>query len=451
MRVVHPLIGAMTLALLSQTAYAKNITVDGEDKGNLDLMVKAMHVVDGKDNGFDPNYGTSTLLKMKYTSPAWNGLKFGLGFYSVGELLGPNNPDSSDSKQKPASGMFANTRDSMESILGEAHLKYKTENFKAFAGRMIFDSPMTHSSVSTLPSFHTALGGTYKASTNLEFGIAQITQIALGARTVTEFGLIGEGTNTAGTTRKPQIVGGSVEQATFLDIDEMTAGGGENNNGINAISLNYKPSKATNIDVWNYYADNITNTFYVEASQGYKLANKSKVKVLAQFLNQKDMGDYTSEIDYNLLGLKAVYATKGWKAYAAMNQSSGDTAMLNAWGGDPAYTSSMFSRNAYRENVTAFKVGGMYKFTPKWMLSASYANYSKSDTDGKQAKPPEIGGAWNLTPMDDANETNVALVWKPIKKTVVKLVHSNRTSEYDGSNDLDRTQSHTRLIGVWKF
>lgn len=456
MRVVRPLIGAMALAMISQNAFAKNITVDGENKGDLDLMVKVMHVVDGKENNFDPNYGTSTLLKMKYTSPSWNGLKFGVGFYSVGELIGNNPPANTAKGEKLASGMFANTSDSMESVLGEAHLKFKSDNFNAFAGRMIFKSPLTTAAVSTLPTFHTAFGGNYQASENLQFGIAQITQISLGARAVTEFGLIGEGTKTAGTSVKPQIVGGKTEQATFLDIDEMTAGGSENNNGISALSLNYKPTKATNIDVWNYYADNISNTFYVEAKQGYKLANKSKVKLMAQFLNQKDVGDFSGnmgngagDIDYNLFGVKAVYATKGWKAYAAFNKSSGDTAMLNAWSGDPAYTSSMFSRNAYRENVTAFKVGGMYKFMPKWALSASYANYSKSDTNGKI--PGNI-----LTPMDDANEVNVALTWKPIKKTMLKLVHSNRTSEYDGfitssGKQLDRTQSHTRLIGVWKF
>ncbi len=451
MRVVRPLIGAMALAMISQNAFAKNITVDGENKGDLDLMVKVMHVVDGKENGFDPNYGTSTLLKMKYTSPAWNGLKFGLGFYSVGELIGTNDPNTADG-DKVAAGMFANEYDSMESVLGEAHLKFKSDNFNAFAGRMIFKSPLTTAAVSTMPTFHTAFGGNYQASDSLQFGIAQITQISLGARAVTEFGLIGEATNTAGTTVKPQIVGGNTEQATFLDIDEMTAGGSENNNGISALSLNYKPTKATNIDVWNYYADNISNTFYVEAKQGYKLANKSKVKLMAQFLNQKDVGDFSGnmgngagDIDYNLFGVKAVYATKGWKAYAALNKSSGDTAMLNAWSGDPAYTSSMFSRNAYRENVTAFKVGGMYKFMPKWMVSASYANYSKSDTTGKRA------GVGVLTPMDDANEVNVALTWKPIKKTMLKLVHSNRTSEYDGFKGNDFTQSHTRLIGVWKF
>lgn len=443
MRVVKPLIGAMALALVSQNAMAKNITVDGDNRGDLDLMVKVMHVVDGKDNGFDPNYGTATLLKMKYTSPEWNGLKFGLGFYSVGELIGPNNADSDDSKPKPASGMFANTTDSMESILGEAHLNYKRDAFSAFAGRMMFDSPMTTSAVSTLPNFHTAFGGDYQISESLKFGIAQITQIALGARTVTEFGLIGEGGISAGTTVKPILAGGTYEQATFLDINEMTEGGSNNNNGINAMSLNYKPSKATNIDVWNYYADNITNTFYVEASQGYPLANKSKVKVMAQYLNQTDIGDFTStkvsEIDYNLFGLKAVYAAKGWSAYAAVNQSSGDTEMLNAWSGDPAYTSSMFSRNAYRENVTAYKVGGMYKFTPAWMLSASYANYGQSDTD--------VGA---LTPSTDATEINAVLTWKALKSTTLKLTHSTRTSEYDTATT-DRTQSHTRLVGVWKF
>lgn len=445
MTAIRPLVGAIALALVSQPALSKNITVDGENKGDLDLMVKAMHVVDGKENGFDPNYGTSTLLKLKYSSPSWNGIQLGLGGYVVGDLLGLNDETLNTAEgEKAASGMFANDYTSTESILGEAYLKYRQDAFSAFAGRMIFNSPMTKSAVSTLPSFHTAFGGNYKFSDSLNVGLAQITEIAPGARTITEFGLIGEKTITAGTTFNTY---GTDNQATFLDVSEVTRIGSteaDNDNGINALSLNYKPTKATNIDVWNFYADNITNTFYVEASQGYKLANKSKVKVMAQFLNQTDVGNFDTtfgrEIDYNLFGVKAVYATKGWKAYAAFNKSSGDTEMLNAWSGDPAYTSSMFSRNAYREDVSAYKIGGMYKITPKWIASASYANYGQSDTP-----------TGSLTAQNDATEINAVLTWKAAKKTVVKLTHSNRTSEYDDATSGDRTQSHTRLIGVWKF
>lgn len=445
MKKLLPLASAIALAMAAQAAQAKNITEDGVNYGDLDLGVKVMHVIDGKENGFDPNYGTATLLKMKFTSPEWNGLHFAVGAYAVGELIGNNAPNTADG-DKIASGMFANNYDSMESILGETYLKYKAQSFDLFAGRMQYDSPLTTAAVSTLPSFETVIGGNFKVNDSLNFGLTQITQIAMGARTVTEFGLIGEGTITGGTTFNPDA---SNEQATFMDIGEITRIGGteaDNNSGITAISMNYQPTKSTHIDVWNYYADNITNTFYVEASQGYKLANKTGVKVMAQYMNQQDTGNFDTtfnrEIDYNLLGLKAVYKAKGWSAYAAMNKSSGDTEMLNAWGGDPAYTSTMFSRNAYRENVTAYKVGGMYKITPSWILSAGYANYGQSDT--------KISGG-KVAASNDACEMDMVLTWKATKSTTLKLTHAKRTSEYDDAMAMDRTQAHSRIILDWKF
>jgi long-subunit fatty acid transport protein len=124
--------------------------------------------------------------------------------------------------------------------------------------------------------------------------------------------------------------------------------------------------------------------------------------------------------------------------------------MLNAWGGDPGFTSSIFSRNEYRENVTAFKIGGRYKITPKLTLKGGYANYGQSDTSAP-AKVLKVAATGRVAPQTDATELDIALIWKPKKNVMLKLFHANRTSEYEGANSKDLTQAHTRLIGVYKF
>ena len=97
---------------------------------------------------------------------------------------------------------------------------------------------------------------------------------------------------------------------------------------------------------------------------------KTKLDLGAQYLRQDDVGDGTKgiqgipaieanfgsgDLDYNLFGLKAglIGAKKKRTAHVMWNQSDGDTAFFSAFGGDPAYTSSIFSRNAYRQNVNA--------------------------------------------------------------------------------------------------
>ncbi|MBO1926094.1 OprD family outer membrane porin [Thiomicrorhabdus sp. 6S2-11] len=432
---LKPIIVAVTLGVISNSAYAKNFTIDGEDKGNLDFMFKALTVVDGKSNGFDPNYGTAELLKMKYTSVRWNGVNLSAGFYMDGDLLG-NNLDNPSADDKIARGLYTAGDTHANSLMGELNLTGKHGDFGWFVGRTIFKSPLTVSSSSTMPSFHHGYGINYKVNEAIKLSATQITKMAFGARTATEWGLIGEGTGTSGTAINPTSM-----QAKFIDIEEATLGvGTPETNGITAVNADFNISKASKVSIWNYYADKISNNFYVQGQHKFKIADKRALKVEAQLLNQKEVGTgLAGELDYTLVGAKATYISKGWSAYLAANSSSGDTAMLNAWGGDPAYTSTIFSRNAYRENVTAYKVGGKYKITPKWILSAAYADYGQSDTT--------VG---SLAAASDATEFDISLAWKYSKNLTFKAFHVSRTSEYDTDSN-DRTQSHSRIVMVWKY
>jgi len=84
-------------------------------------------------------------------------------------------------------------------------------------------------------------------------------------------------------------------------------------------------------------------------------------------------------------------------------------------------------------------VGGKYKITPKWILSAAYADYGQSDTT--------VG---SLAAASDATEFDISLTWKYSKNLTFKAFHVNRTSEYDTDSN-DRTQSHSRIVMVWKY
>jgi hypothetical protein len=434
----------------------------GSNSGEVSGEFKVMHVIDADNNNYDPSTGTAYLVKLKYLTPSWNNAKLGIGFYNAGDLLNMTDFDVDGTpdpnlEEKVARGMFVTDDGAEKSQLGELYLNYAGEGFEINAGRQLYDTPLTNIAYSTMPNFHTAFGISTTALTDTKLSFDLVTQMSFGARAMTDWGLIGEGTQTAGATVLPSSIG----QAEFHDISQIAIGSDtEDTDGIAVIGATYSGIKGAKISAWDYYADDISNTIYAEGNYGMPVSGL-KLMLAAQYLNQSDVGtlvqdynadfssattgNFTDGIDYSLFGVKAALKGQKWMAYAAYNKSSGDTGFFNSWGGDPAYTSSIFSRNAYRENVSAYKVGVKYDFLKNFFVMLSHADYGQSDSVGR------LSGIGNVTALTDAKETDLVLVYKPMKDLMLKLFHANRTSEYDGSKGKELTQAHTRLVASYTF
>ena len=238
-----------------------------------------------------------------------------------------------------------------------------------------------------------------------------------------------------------------------MSMSEAAGFGGSK--GRSVVGITYNGVKNLQADVWAYHAYDIANDFYAELKYKIPVAKGMAVKLNAQYLMQKDTGDsLAGDIDFNMLGLKASIGTKKWGAYAAFN-SSGDKdngtegQYFNAWGADPAYTSSIFSRNAYREDVDAYKIGARYTIMKGLKLMISYADYGKSKT--QQANLMASPGT-NLH--NDAYEVDTVLVYKPSKKWMFKLFNARRKSEYNDNTSAateGARQNHYRLIASYTF
>jgi len=456
---MKPIITAMSLAMLTTgTAFAAEKPAEDEG-GTLTAQVKLHHVVDGKDNGYDVNSGTAEMLKLKYLSSSVGGAKLGMGFYAVGDFFDQTDVMTT-SNGRPGTGLYIvdapNTEPTTHTLLGELYIDYTRKALNVYAGRMIFDSPLTTSSENLLPDFHTVLGAGYKINEAFNVGLTQMTRMSIATRGANEFGLTGEGTGTGGITQSPFVV----LRGEFQDISTVALGpDAEDTDGLTIINASYKPSKKMDVSAWGYMAHDIYNALYLEANHVTPIKSKKiNLKLSGQYLTQRAAGDKLAtgttfdadDIDFNMFGLKAALGNKKWGAFIAMNQSSGDTGMFNAFSGDPGFTSAQFSRNEYRENVTAYKIGGKYVINPKWIIAAGYANYGQSDTVARNAiiTVPLDGTSEAQT---DAKEFDIGITWKPTKKTMLKLTHAQRTSEYDGAGGRDLTMGHTRLIAVANF
>jgi hypothetical protein len=434
----------MAFCLMSAPVWAADLQKDGKDLGKVELSIKAMSIIDAEDNGYDPNDGTAYLLKLKYETTEWNNVKLGVGMYTNGDLFNLTDFDT----ERVARGLFVTDDGSEKSQLGELYLDYKPGEYHLYGGRKIYKTPLTTITYSTMPNFYNVYGASTTALSKTKLGIAQITDMSFGARSMTDFALIGEGTKSAGSAIKTSLIG----QAEFHDISTATLGdGAPDTNGITVLNAEYDATKNIKLGLWDYYVDDITNNIYFQADATVPLTGK-KLKLSGQYLTQSETGDkLAGDRDFNLAGLKASIGNKKWGAFVAYNTSSGDTAMLNAWGGDPAYTSTIFSRNAYRENVDAYKIGGRYKIVNNLTLKVAYANYGKSDTVAPANVVKAGAAGTTVSAITDADELDIVFIWQAQKNLMLKLFHANRTSEYDGSNGADLTQAHTRLIGVYKF
>jgi len=108
---------------------------------------------------------------------------------------------------------------------------------------------------------------------------------------------------------------------------------------------------------------------------------------------------------------------------------SGSSRILNPWSGDPAYTSTFFSRNAYRADVDAYKVGFNYDIRKNLKLITYYADYGTSSTPGTFAPSKPIELPVKLGE-DDAIETGVLFKYKPMADLTIFTGVIYKTSEY---------------------
>ncbi|MGB5733592.1 MAG: OprD family outer membrane porin [Thiohalocapsa sp.] len=446
-----------------------DLNFGGTDYGTFTGRIMAMTILTAKDNGWDPNTGNSYSVMGQYQSPVWNGFRFTTAAYLNGDIFGTTDFDPNPDKGRTALGMFIGKDGAQKGQLTVVNATFSSDQIYAFAGRATIDTPLTKNTYNLVPNSYTALRVGARPVKGVDFSLGQITQMSFGSRAMTDWGFIGEATGTGGAAQLPNQNG--LGQAKFLNLGQIALGpDADNVSGMTLASATYDGLPHTKIGLWNAYVQDIANDLYFDVSA--KIPLKSlKLDLGAQYLRQDDVGAGTrgiqggpaiqvnfgrGDLDYNLYGLKAglLGAKKKWSLHALWNHSDGDTAFFNAFGADPAYTSSIFSRNAYRKDVDAWGLRGKYMIMPGLDFMAAYFDYGKSET---------VGAVPNVTPLalptSNANELDLVLTWKPkqIKGLMLRTFYVNRTSEYDDfvnprtNKQADATMSHWRLIAVYSF
>ena len=423
------------------------------DDGKVHGYARLHHIFDGKANGFDKNTGSTMGLGLKYGQTIKKHLAIGGEFYAVrdtgftnenktvalGQFLG-------ESKTDLALGHVSGLHFTFKELPGKSKVTWARSQFK---------SPMTKIQITHVPNMYEYLrADTGVLSGNLS--LAYISNMAYGSRSAADFGLIGEGTGTAGMTVSPFSESPtSLKRGEYYTISETT-GNKVNSSGIAVLGYEKKIGNLR-LNIWDFKVDNLLNNFYTEAD--YKIGwGKGKALVLSgQYLDQSMDSTVLNTANGNSYG-GAFYGVQAKLKYdklvltAAYNKKDDEGGFYNAWGANPSYTSSIFSRNEYRDNVSAYKGTLVYNFAKNIKFLVSHANYGQSDmvTSGKVN-----GEGYTLASATDAKETDIAIMYKPRKNIMLKLFNANRTSEFDGAvgagKTFEKTQNHTRFIANYSF
>lgn len=436
-------------------SYADTLLDDMDDKKDgLSGHIRFIHVLHGKDNGFDPETGSTVGLNLRYRTKSFYGLQANIGFHYVGDtsLTDFSRDSSGKYNKKIASGLFLTSDFSSKAILDEANIVYRfNDEIMLKVGRrsppetlpFYIASPIALFKVSQVENSYEAASIHVKALDDTVVSVAQITKMMLGTRATSDYALIGEYTNTAGVAVNPLELRGE-----FIDIEKLAFTNGLDSNGkvvdtsgITMFSLINRSYPRTTIQFWNYYAYDIVNFFNLQVDKTISFKNIDTT-LKFQYLKEDDIGDsLAGGIDATMYGVLANFKINPFVFSIAYNHSKGE--FFNPWGFDSGFTSSLFSRNEYRDDVSAYKLGALYSLNSKMKVSISYANYGQSNSYGGNVDR-------TLYPTRDATEIDTVVSYKHSKQFIVKLLNVLRTSEYESSTS-DRKQNQWRIIAQYKF
>jgi hypothetical protein len=429
--------------------------------------------------------------KLKYQTGALYGLRFGAAMYTTHDTgLTKEDYKTRDGYSQMAQGLHG---DDMEdyATLGEAYVSYRLSNTDLTYGRQEFKTPMTENAVTIIPNLFEGTVATIKEIPDFTVTAAHITKMQYGTRAATDAALIGDIayaiTSGAGYGFVSPVNGttGAVTpgfgKTSFQDMSEATFGRTAgvsgaprmDTSGVTAIGIDYKKGNLQ-ARIWDYYAHEMYNTIYADTE--YKLnAGAAKVSLGAQILKQNDIADFTSstgatalkslvpisfpgkgvlyrtkisddgQIDAMVWGLQAKASIDSWAFNAAFTDST-DGHVINAWGGDPLYTGSIFTRNNYRADTSAYKVGGEYDFSTLGIKGLKFSiNHAEYDSNVQTYTALGVKSGMRE---EKSSETDYMLhyVVPSVKGLWFRLFHverDNDTREYE--------QSHTRLIANLSF
>jgi len=350
----------LSILLFTSSVYAVDSIQSWFEEGSVKGNIRYYFIETKKDNpgpSYSSAHSNAVGGTLSYTTASWSGFQTGATFMTTNGFALPTSVDTSTigrdngvRLEGDASGKIA--QDSF-SVLGEAFVKYQYKDLRLLYGRVIIDTPLIHEKdVRMLP---TAVQGSfidYKLDPNITMGVSYLTHFK--QRTSDTF---------------VNIVQHSLGTETRAVI-------GDNEGEVIIFDAEYKRDNAS-AKLYNYYADDFMNSFYIDMDYKNKLDSGYSYKAAVQFINQMSIGNADDNLDKigsltggNKLSSNA-FAFKFGMAYRessidlafskVLSDSDRHDSLVLPWDGTPLFTNAITSNDLFQSNYgKAFNADSIY-------------------------------------------------------------------------------------------
>jgi len=370
----HIALSAIVVGLVSSsTVYAEqNLSTmfsEGKASGQIREFSISRSVTDSRSAKSDYTRNANAIGGyLKYESADYKGLSLGAAFYTTNGFL-LDSPKTDYTKVDPT---LLGVNNEGYSILGEAYLQYKIGKTAFKGGRQKLNTPMAGGDdARMIPNLFEAymLSNTDIAATTLI--AAHATGFAQGTfgRAYTN-GILAATAGYSAVDSKNQV-------GDFVNMGRYAVG--KETAGVSIVAAKYNGIKGLKVQLWDYYAHDILNAIYADASFSWTCLLSDSVKpfVAAQFIKENDVGDKLlsglggdGKIDSMYYGLKFGAKVENFTAYVAYSKTTENSAtdasyanaIISPWGGMPAYTQGMVTRHVFLAGTAATKVAASYNF-----------------------------------------------------------------------------------------
>ena len=182
-----------------------------------------------------------------------------------------------------------------------------------------------------------------------------------------------EGLTLGGTVGWVQYLGGFLWNIKTRNSDEFVAmssaaGVKGQHDGVGLAGVRLTPVKDLRIDVSNQYGVNMFNTIYAEADYLHPLSEDWKLRLGAQFTDQRAVGDgplAKADGKYWVTqagGARVQLSYRDLTLTAAFSITGAGNTIQNPWGSFPGYL-SMIDQNFDRAQEKAWLIGAAYDFS----------------------------------------------------------------------------------------
>ena len=344
---------------------------------------------------------------LKFESADFNGLSFGTAFYTTNGFAN----DSKKTDYTKVDPTLLGPDNESYSILGEAYLQYKAGNTIFKAGRQKLATPLAGTDdARMLPNLFEAYLLINKDIPNTTLIAGHVTRFAQGTfgRAYNGGILAATGGYSAVDTRN--------QVGSFKNMGSYAIG--KKTDGVSVAAAIFTGVEGLKVQAWDYYAHDILNAIYADASYKMKLGAVTPF-VAAQFIKENDIGDKLlsaiggdGAIDSSFFGAKIGASVENFKAYLAYSATSENSAtdtvysnaIISPWGGMPAYTQGMVTRHVFLAGTKATKIAASYNFKsfgPDLKTVLYYASYDMAEHNGYT--------------YGDAAESGFDITYKPAK------------------------------------